>query len=165
MSVHISHFGLGVTDMERSRAFYENVFGFEFDTEIQAEGDYVAQLMQLPTPCKVRAVLLVKDGFTLELLQTVAPGMEPRRERALNEPGLTHMNMRITDARDIREKVLRWGGTVVEPSVLPVMDDPELGAYSEAMYVRDPDGQLIEVIPDVEAPGGWIPYHLRPGRS
>jgi catechol 2,3-dioxygenase-like lactoylglutathione lyase family enzyme len=162
VSVHISHFGLGVTDVEKSRAFYENVFGFEFDTEIQAEGDYVAQLMQLPTPCRVRAVLLVKDGFTLELLHTAEPGMTERRERVLNEPGLTHLNMRVTNAAEIREKVLQWGGTVVEPSVLPVMSGPELGAYSEAMYVRDPDGQLIEVIPDVEAPGGWLPLHLRP---
>ena len=161
MSVHISHFGLGVTDVERSRAFYENVFGFEFDTEIVAEGPYVAQLMQLPTPCRVRAVLLVKDGFTLELLHTVEPGMKERRERVLNEPGLTHLNMRVTDAAEIREKVPKWGGTIVEPTVLPQMSDPDYGAYSEAMYVRDPDGQLIEVVPDVEAPGGWRPYHLR----
>ena len=82
MSIHISHFGLGVTDVERSRAFYENVFGFEFDTEIVAEGPYVAQLMQLPTPCRVRAILLVKDGITLELLHTPrheeTPGAGPQ---------------------------------------------------------------------------------------
>ena len=58
MSVHMSHIGIGVTDVERSRAFYENVFGFEFDTEIVAEGPYVAQLMRLPNPCRVRAVLM-----------------------------------------------------------------------------------------------------------
>jgi len=162
VSIHISHFGLGVTDVEKSRAFYENVFGFEFDTEIQAEGPYVAQLMQLATPCRVRAVLLVKDGFTLELLHTAEPGMQARRQRVLNEPGLTHLNMRVTDADTVREQVLQWGGTVVEPSVLPEMSGPDLGAYSKAMYVRDPDGQLIEVVPDVEAPGGWLPYHLRP---
>ena len=164
MSVHISHFGLGVRDVEKSRASYENVFGFEFDTEIQAEGPYVAQLMRLPTPCRVRAVLLVKDGFTLELLHTAEPGMKERSERVLNEPGLTHLNMRVTDAAEIRQKVVKWGGTIVEDSVLPAMSGPEYGAYSEAMYVRDPDGQLIEVVPDVEAPGGWLPMHLR-GRA
>jgi len=161
MSIHISHFGLGVRDVEKSRAFYENVFGFEFDTEIQAEGPYVAQLMQLPEPVQVRAVLMVKDGFTLELLHTAVPGMHEPKERTLNEPGLTHFNMRVTDPAQVREKVLQWGGTVVEASVLPALSDPDYGAYSQAMYVRDPDGQLVEVVPNVEAPGGWNPYHLR----
>ena len=144
MSAHLSHFGLAVTDVERSRAFYEQVFGFRFDTEIVAEGPFVAQLMRLASPCRVRAVMLVKDGITLELL-----------------PGLTHLNMRVSDLAEVRTQVVKWGGTVVEETILPVMDDPEYGAYSEAMYVRDPDGQLIEVVPDVPAPGGWVPHHLR----
>ena len=88
--------------------------------------------------------------------------MKKRQERVLNEPGLTHLNMRVTDASEVREKVQQWGGSLVEPTLLPKMSGPDYGAYSEAMYVRDPDGQLIEVVPDVEAPGGWLPFHLRP---
>ena len=161
MSAHLSHFGLAVTNIERSRAFYEEVFGFRFDTEIVAEGPYVAKLMRLPLPCRVRAVMLVKNGITLELLGTVEPAMEPFRERVLNEPGLTHLNIRVTDLADVRSKVERWGGQVIEETILPAMEDPAYDAYSHAMYVRDPDGQLIEVVPDVPAPGGWVPHHLR----
>jgi hypothetical protein len=45
--------------------------------------------------------------------------------------------------------------------VLPEFEEPEFAASSRAMYVRDPDGQLIEVVPNVAAPGGWLPRHLR----
>ena len=160
MDIHWSHVGLSVTDLERSRRFYEEVFGFEHDTTIDVEGEDTATLMRLPLPCRVRVMMLVKSGFTLELMQNLDPGMKPFRERALNEPGLTHLNMRVEDVAEVRRRVVQFGGTVLEETILPELTGAR-AAFSHGTYIRDPDGQLIEVITDYRIEGGWIPDHLR----
>lgn len=162
MSCHWSHVGLGVSDLQRSRRFYEQVLGFVHDTTIEVEGPYIAGMMRLPQPARVRVAMMVKDGFTLELMQILEPGMRAFRERVLNEPGLTHLNIRCADVPAIRDRVETFGGTVLWETAQPRLEG-SMASVSEAVYVRDPDGQLIELIPETEAPGGWRPFHLRGG--
>lgn len=160
MSIHWSHVGVGVTDLIRSRQFYEEALGFTHDRTIEVEGSYIARMMRLPEPLRVKVAMMVKDGFTLELMQILEPGMQPFRERVLNEPGLTHLNIRCTDVTLVRDRVARFGGSVLWETAQPRLEGA-MASVSEAVYVRDPDGQLIELIPDVEAPGGWRPINLR----
>lgn len=160
MRVHWSHVGVGVSDLERSQRFYEEVLGFAHDCTIEVEGPYIARMMRLAEPLRVKVAMMVKDGFTLELMQVLDPGMQLFRERALNELGLTHLNMRCADVASVRDRVERFGGTVLWETVQPRLEGP-MASVSEAIYVRDPDGQLIELIPDVEEPGGWRPINLR----
>lgn len=160
MSNYWSHVGVGVTDLARSRRFYEEVLGFEHERTIEVEGPYIARMMRLQQPLRVRVAMMVKDGFTLELMQILQPGMQPFRERVLNEPGLTHLNIRCAEVAAVRDRVERFGGTVLWETAQPRLEG-DMASVSEAVYVRDPDGQLIELVPDVEAPGGWRPINLR----
>lgn len=133
-SFAFNHIGLCVTDLERSRAFYEKALGFkswwEFDAPDQASG----KLLGLPTPVGLHATYMVRDGLVLELLH-YSQGAHPQpRGRAMDEPGLTHISLAVQDIPAALERVRELGGKVLEES--------NVGA---GIMVRDPDGQLVEL--------------------
>jgi catechol 2,3-dioxygenase-like lactoylglutathione lyase family enzyme len=132
-----NHTGQVVTDLERSKRFYQEVFGFKFWYEIKPSDESTAKLICLSPPLNLTASYLTLDGFVLELMHYAAPGAgAPFQRRAMNEPGLTHLSISVDDVRAAAEKAAEFGGRIVEES--------DVGA---ALFVRDPDGQLIELLP------------------
>ena len=96
-----------------------------------------AKLSSLTPPLGVTASYLTLDGFVLELMHYSAPGAAaPFRTRTMNEPGLTHLSISVDDVRATAEKAVAHGGQVIEES--------DVGA---AIFIRDPDGQLLELLP------------------
>jgi lactoylglutathione lyase len=132
-----NHTGQVVTDLERSKRFYQEVFGFRFWYEIQPPDEMTAKLNSLEPPLGITASYLTLDGFVLELMHYSAPGAAaPYRPRAMNEPGLTHLSIAVDDVRTSAEKAVEHGGEIIEES--------DLGL---ALFIRDPDGQLLELLP------------------
>jgi len=132
----VNHVGLCVHDIDRSRRFYEELLGFAFEHEIAPPDDPTGKLLRLDPPLGLRAVYLRKDGFRLELLAYESSGSRrPARERPMDEPGLTHISMGTADVAGLLERVEALGGTV--------LDDTDIGL---AVFIRDPDGQLIELL-------------------
>ena len=82
------------------------------------------------------AVYLVRDGLVLELLHFADRATAPYRPRTMNEPGLTHLSLSVDDVAATCGRVPEYGGEV--------LDDTDIGA---AIFIRDPDGQLIELLP------------------
>lgn len=136
-----NHVGLCVRDLARSRRFYVELLGFEVVGELEAPDDPTARLLALDPPLGLRAVYLQKGGFRLELLTYADRGPAPPRERPMDEPGLTHLSIGADDLRALLERVEAFGGSVV--------DGTDIGV---AAFVRDPDGQLIEVLRGSFAP-------------
>jgi lactoylglutathione lyase len=132
-----NHVGQCVTDLERSKRFYCELFGFSLEREITPPDETSAQLMSLTPPLGMTAAYLVRDGLVLELLQYSAAGQtRPYRPRTMNEPGLTHLSLSVDDIDDVCNQVQAYGGEVVASS--------NIGA---AVFIRDPDGQLVELLP------------------
>jgi lactoylglutathione lyase len=132
-----NHTGQVVTDLERSKRFYQEVFGFKFWHEIQPPDEATAKLSSLKPPLGVTASYLVLEGFVIELIHYSAPGATaPYRPRTMNEPGLTHLSFGVEDVRAAAEKAVEYGGEIIEES--------DLGM---ALFIRDPDGQLLELLP------------------
>jgi lactoylglutathione lyase len=132
-----NHTGQVVTDLERSKEFYQQVFGFKFWYEISPPDDLTAKLNGLTPPLGVTASYLTLDGFVLELMHYSAPGVvAPFRSRTMNEPGLTHLSISVADVRATAELATAHGGEIIEESDLGV-----------ALFIRDPDGQLLELLP------------------
>ena len=91
----------------------------------------------LTPPLGVTASYLTLDGFVLELMHYSAVGATlPFRPRTMNEPGLTHLSISVDDVQAAARKAAEHGGQLIEES--------DIGA---ALFVRDPDGQLIELLP------------------
>jgi catechol 2,3-dioxygenase-like lactoylglutathione lyase family enzyme len=126
-----------VTDLERSKRFYCELLGFTSEREITPPDDSSAQLLSLTPPLGFTASYLVRDGLVLELLHFAEPGRtQPFRARTMNEPGLTHISLSVDDIDAVCARIAEYGGDVVAPS--------NIGA---AVFVRDPDGQLLELLP------------------
>jgi catechol 2,3-dioxygenase-like lactoylglutathione lyase family enzyme len=132
-----NHLGHCVTDLARSRRFYEELLDFEFLREINPPDDPSNKLLRLKNPMGMTAVYLERDGLVLELLHFAGEGAKalPVRERVMNEPGLTHISVSV-DVDDICARIADYGGEVLE--------DTNIGF---GCFVRDPDGQLIELLP------------------
>ena len=135
MATVANHVGLCVSDLERSRRFYEEALGFAFQRDLRPPDDLTGKLLDVPSP-GLTAVYLTMGAFVLELLHFARPENPPFRPRVFNEPGLTHLSLSVDDIPATLESVRACGGSVVESS--------DLGM---AVLVRDPDGQLIELLP------------------
>jgi lactoylglutathione lyase len=133
----VNHVGLAVTDVERSRRFYEEVLGFEWDRDLHPPDDLTSRLLRVVEPVGVTACYLKRDGFVLELLHFDRHGNDPRRERSFTEPGLTHLSFAVDDVPTTCRLATEHGGEV--------LTDTDLGGM--AIMIRDPDGQLLELLP------------------
>jgi catechol 2,3-dioxygenase-like lactoylglutathione lyase family enzyme len=131
-----NHTGQAVTDPECSMRFYQEVLGFKFWYKLSPEDAGTAKLCGLSPPLSVTAYYLRLDGLVLELMHYAAPGAgAPYRPRTMNEPGLTHLSISVDDIRATAAKAVEYGGEIIEES--------DLGL---ALMIRDPDGQLIELL-------------------
>jgi lactoylglutathione lyase len=132
-----NHSGQVVVDLERSKRFYEEVFGFRFWYEVSPPDGPTAKLSCLTPPLGVTAAYMVLGDLVLELMHYGAPGVTaPFRKRTMNEPGLTHLSLSVEDIHETAERAVAQGGAIVEES--------DVGM---ALFIRDPDGQLIELLP------------------
>ncbi len=131
-----NHIGQCVADLARSEAFYVGALGFERTYEISPDDGPTAQLLGLAPPVGLTAVYLRLDNFVLELLAYRDAAVVERPPRVMNEPGLTHLSVSVSDLDETKRAVLAFGGTVQR--------DTDVGA---AVFVRDPDGQLVELLP------------------
>jgi len=136
----VNHVGLVVADRERSRRFYEGLLGFEFWWEIDAPDDRTAPLLQLPEPVGLHATYLVLDGFVLELIDYSRRPVHAGAQRVMDQIGLTHISLSVPDLPGVLARVAEFGGAVVEATV-----------SDGAAMIRDPDGQLLELLSD-----GWL---------
>jgi catechol 2,3-dioxygenase-like lactoylglutathione lyase family enzyme len=131
--VIVNHVGLRVLDLERSTRFYE-ALGFREARTAEIPDAPSSRLLRLPEPVGLRATYLVNEGFVLELLTFDHHGGEPV-DRSMAETGLTHLSLGVTDLAEAKALVAEHGGEV--------LDDTDLGV---ACMVRDPDGQLLELL-------------------
>ena len=131
-----NHTGQVVADLEHAKRFYQEVLGFTFWYEIRPPDEPTAKLNSLKPPLGMTASYLTLDGFVLELLHYSAEGTPaPYRARTMDEPGLTHLSFSVDDVRATAEKAVGYGAMIIE--------DSDLG---HALFIRDPDGQLVELL-------------------
>lgn len=142
MSVeYVMHVGVCVRDLERSIRFYRDGLGFQEAGRLEIDGEPTATMLQMPE-LSLRAIYLERDGLRIELLHYPTPGtVGPAEARPMNQPGLTHMAIRVTNLDEAIEAVLKYGGQVIEGTRIFNADfDAHL------LYAVDPDGTRLELV-------------------
>ncbi len=139
----VNHVGHCVTDLARSRRFYENVLGFSHQHDLQVPDGPASTLLRVPPPVGMTASYFRLGEFTLELLSFDRDGNDPRRDRSFTEPGLTHLSVTVADLRNTCRLAEQYGGEVLE----------DTDVHGMAVLIRDPDGQVIELLPASETTG------------
>jgi lactoylglutathione lyase len=127
------HVGLTTRDVDRSARFYVDALGFQIDRELRLTADQIDGLMRLEPKSDLHAVYLRLGAFTLELMQFSPPAEAHAAARRFNQSGLTHLSIAVPDLSAAIARVRAAGGAV-------------LGHVDRACIVRDPDGQLIELL-------------------
>lgn len=135
--IAFNHVGLCVADTARSRRFYEGLLGFTFWWELAPPDERTGPLLQLNEPIGLHATYLVRDGLVLELLAYSHRVLRAGSDRVMDQIGLTHLSLSVSDLGGALAEVDSFGGSIVEGTV-----------SDQSAMVRDPDGQLLELLAD-----------------
>ncbi|HKA39265.1 MAG TPA: VOC family protein [Burkholderiales bacterium] len=150
--LRMTHIGICVTDVARSIAFYRDLLGFAYRSELRVQGEPSDTLLRL-RGVDLHAVYLERDGTRIELLYYAAPGaIGDGAPRAMNGRGLTHLSLRVDNLKEMLPALRAGGARVLDETMIEI---PEFGAA--AIFIADPDGALIELVQspsDLEAPPG-----------
>ena len=130
----VAHSGMGVSNLARSTRFYCELLGFSPDRELAMTAEQVTDFLALDRPSDMKAVYLYLGDFQLELLAFEPAGENRVRERKMNQVGLTHISVGVASVPEVIAKVGDYGGENVS----------RIGDM--AAMIRDPDGQLVEVL-------------------
>jgi catechol 2,3-dioxygenase-like lactoylglutathione lyase family enzyme len=135
--IAFNHVGLCVADTARSRRFYEGLLGFTFWWELAPPDEGTGQLLQLDKPIGLHATYLIRDGLVLELLGYSHRALRAGSDRVMDQVGLTHLSLSVSDLGEVLAGVAHCGGSIVEGTV-----------SDRSAMIRDPDGQLLELLAD-----------------
>jgi glyoxylase I family protein len=138
------HFGVTISDVDRSLRFWCGLLGLEEVDRGVVEWEHLDRLVALEDTRIEWVELWIPGGGTVELSRYHRPSGEPVPPGEENEPGRSHISFLVEDLAATLAQLRSAGvrSRTAEPVDIPV------GAYEggKAAYVFDPDGVEIELI-------------------
>ncbi|MEF8975563.1 MAG: VOC family protein [Halapricum sp.] len=136
MDATAHHYGITVSDLDRTATFYRDVLGLDVLAEFSVGGEAFATGVDVPG-ASAEFVHLDAGDARIELV-SYDPEAEPRTDGALNEPGTTHIGLSVEDLDAVDEALPDGVDTLSEPKTT------ESG--TRILFVRDPEGNLVELL-------------------
>lgn len=136
------HTGLTVSDLDRALGFWCDALGGRLIFRQEREGGYFAAIVREPQARVQMAHLeLEPGGHRIELFQFDAPTAGSHRLRPA-DVGFAHVCVATDKLKSLLARLEAAGGTRMSD---PVKIDGGVNAGGRAVYVRDPDGHVVEV--------------------
>ncbi len=120
----IAHIGIRVRNLEISRTFYESL-GFRFVAG--PVGPEPAAILEHPSGTTINFILNASSGSSENVLLDL-----PEKH-----PGYTHMALAVSNLEAVEAELKKLGARITEGPM-------DLGPGVRALFVRDPDGNVIE---------------------
>jgi diaminopimelate decarboxylase len=139
----LDHVAVTCSSLERSLAFYRDLLGLELRARGEAEGQSEFEITGIARARVQWADLHLRHGQVLELIAYLDPAGVPVRP-APNDPGATHISLRVSDAEAACAR-LREAGVEVRSEPVRI-DAPGAWEGARAFYASDPDGVTVELI-------------------
>ena len=124
-NLETGHVGLNVTDLERSKEFYADVFGFEVRSE--------------STDADRKYALLAQDGKLILTLWQQSSNDFSRETAGLHH--LSFQSKSVADVREIETKLRARGAKFIYDGIVLHNE----GAKSGGIFFEDPDGIRLEI--------------------
>ena len=147
MLKEIMHVGVTVSDLDRSIDFYKNVLGLTFKGELLMEGPETELLFQ-KKGCKARVAYLNGSDDVMappvELIQFIDADVE-KTPADLFRTSISEICFAVSDINAVYHKLVEKG---VECLSMPQPFDFTGDGFgrSRAIYFRDPDGIILELM-------------------
>lgn len=140
----LHHTGYTVSDLDRSVAFYRDLMGLEVLAEQEKQGGYLAAIVGYPDAhVKMAHLRAPASGHVLELFQYIAPEGEKPERIEPRDVGTAHLCFLVDDLDAVYRRLVDAGvETFVSP---PVLVDTGINTGGYGIYLRDPDGIVLEI--------------------
>ena len=150
-----------VANVEKSAAFYHNVFGLELNGELRPPNANPMVLGLVGAQgAQFRAATFKIPGaaFGLELTEFTGIPTHPAKPNHW-DPGAADLALRVRDVDAAFAALKKAGAPIISLPGMPVKIGPPT-AKVRSVFVRDPDGYILEVIQadpiPVDAPAGLV---------
>lgn len=128
----MNHVAISVENMESQIAWYKKAFGMQITQEVERIAPAI-KLVLLTAPNGLGIELMARAGSKRE--RVYADALETAKEI-----GYGHWCLEVDDVKAAFEIITNAGASVVTPP------GPSIKAGIEYAYVKDPEGNLIEII-------------------
>ena len=141
----LRHIGLVVSDIDRSKAFYEKHFGFAVKVEALETGECLDNCLSISDVCVKTTKMIDSLGNILELLQFISHPMSPEENLRypLNKIGCTHFAMTVKDIS------LLYSDLTAEGVLFTYPPQTSEDGHVKLAFCRDPDGTFIELVEEL----------------
>ena len=139
MQAEFHHIAISVKDFDAIKIFYVDILGYEvlWDSDNRSNAALSATV-GLPN-ARMHIAMLKGYGMHIELFHYYEPQGEPRTPARQCDFGQTHFALSVKDIKGIYSRLNARGVSFVSPP-----QNIRAGAW--AMYLRDPEGNIIEMV-------------------
>jgi catechol 2,3-dioxygenase-like lactoylglutathione lyase family enzyme len=131
-----------VSSLDKTLAFYHNVFGLDGQTQQPPNRDFPALTNSPGARLRLAVLDLPNTSFGFELIEFSGVKRTPGR-LGVSDPGAGTLVLRVLDLNRVVDAAKNSGAEIVTPSGAPVK--LRLTAVgTSAILMRDPDGYLVE---------------------
>jgi catechol 2,3-dioxygenase-like lactoylglutathione lyase family enzyme len=141
-----NHVGISVTDLDRSIAFYREMFGMEpLGDPFPFSGPQFSEIMDIPE-VQGRMCMIAGGNLWLELFE-FAESKAKDPAYPVSDRGISHFGLTVDDVQATYDK-LKAAGVPIHGRLQTFN-----GGSMRAAYCRDPDGNVFEIM----QPGEGMP--------
>jgi predicted enzyme related to lactoylglutathione lyase len=154
----VGNFSHIVANLDKSVAFYHDVFGLDPDGAVRPFSDNAAIRSLGNTPgAQSRYIPMKIPGSTLgiEIIEYKDIDRQPAHPR-FQDPGAANLILTLRDLDSALGRLKQAGGHIVTPSGKPAVVEGKAGK-SQVVFVQDPDGFVLELSQRDPAPASTAP--------
>jgi catechol 2,3-dioxygenase-like lactoylglutathione lyase family enzyme len=134
------HTGITVSNLERSLAFWRDVLGFELSHRAHQTGELAREITGVDG-AEISLAVLKAPGHKIELLEYHAPADQKHVDLKPCDVGSVHVALTVDNLDAVLSAIAASGWQAAgKPQTLTT--GPNAG--KRVVYVRDPDGTIIE---------------------
>lgn len=138
------HSGITVKNLEDALEFYVGILGFTLMKRQTNDTDYIHDIVKIPGLKKIEiAFVKTPDGQLIELLEYIGLDTYSGESRSCDY-GTGHICLGVTNLDAMFQELSDKGVQFKSDKVVTITAGNHKGA--KAVYMKDPDGYLIELM-------------------
>jgi catechol 2,3-dioxygenase-like lactoylglutathione lyase family enzyme len=145
----LQHTGLTISSLERSLLFWRDAMGMTVLFEQEKTGGYIEAIVgEAGASVRMAHLAFGGEGPRIELFEYVSPSGGKHVSRPA-DVGFVHVCVACDDLEDRLGRLVAAGGSAFSA---PVIVDTGVNRGGRGVYLRDPDGHVVELFEPPSVP-------------